>query len=62
MKYTKYDCKFSVIAVPERSDMFLMNMRVYDVVPPPVKSTSETDPVSAVWCAVYHLNQLEKSN
>jgi hypothetical protein len=59
---TKYGCRFSVLAVPERSDMFLMNMRVYDVIERPVKPTSEVDPVSVIWCAVYNVSQLEKSN
>ena len=54
--------KFSVMAVPERGDMFLMNTRVYDVVPHKVPPTSGGDPVAVVWCAVYNISQLEKSN
>ncbi len=62
MKRSKYGSKFSVLAVPERSDMFLMNMRVYDLIERPVTTTADVDPVSVIWCAVYNVSQLEKSN
>ncbi|MBT3191696.1 MAG: hypothetical protein HN341_03995 [Verrucomicrobia bacterium] len=62
MNDTKYGCKFSVLAVPDRAEMFLMNMRVYNVVPQTSPPTSNTDPVSVIWCAVYNVTQLERSN
>ncbi len=31
MATERYGTKFSVLAVPERQNMFLMNMRVYDM-------------------------------
>jgi len=59
---SKYGCEFSVLTVPERSGMLLMNMRVYDVVEAPSKPSSDKDPMSVIWCAVYNMSQFEKSN
>jgi hypothetical protein len=57
-----YGCKFSVIAIPENTNMFLMNMRVYDVVPHKIEPTADNEPVSIIWCAVYNIGQMVKSN
>jgi len=62
VNHANYECNFSVLAVPEREDMFLMNMRVYDVVPQRIEPQSDAEPVSVVWCAVYNVSQLENSN
>ncbi len=62
MNKTKYGCKFSVLAVPERENMFLMNMRVYDVVPHRLDPKSGSDPLSVIWCAVYDVSAVEKLN
>ncbi len=62
MSKTKYGCKFSVLAVPEHANMFLMNMRVYDIMPHKIEPQSDTDPLSVIWCAVYNVGALEKSN
>ena len=40
----------------------MMNTRVYDVVPHKETQLSNGDPVAVVWCAVYNVSQLEKSN
>jgi hypothetical protein len=62
MDTSRYGCKFSVLAVPERENMFLMNMRVYDIVPHRIEQESGSDPLSVIWCAVYNMSQMEKSN
>jgi hypothetical protein len=62
MERMTYRSKFSVMADPSRGDMFLINTRVYDVVPYKLPPTSDGDPVAVVWCAVYNMSQLEKSN
>ena len=62
MDKTKFGCKFSVLAIPERADVFFMNMRVYDVLPQSVAPKPGSDPVAVIWCAVYNLNQFEPTN
>jgi hypothetical protein len=57
MKENPFGCKFSVIAMPRRSDVFLMNMRVYDVVPHRLEASTSNDPLSVVWCAVYQTKE-----
>ncbi len=55
MNDSKYACKFSVLAVPRQSGMFMMNMQVYDIVPHSIESDAEGRPLSVVWCAVFNL-------
>ncbi len=62
MSKSKYGCQFSVLAVPERDNMFLMNMRVYDVVPHRIEPQSDSDPLSVIWCAVYSVGSMQKMN
>ncbi len=57
MNETSFGCKFSVIAMPRRDDVFLMNMRVYDVVPHQIEATIPNDPLSVIWCAVYKVKE-----
>ena len=61
MNVSNYGCKFSVLAVPKHTEMFMMNMAVYDVVPHSIESNIEGHPVSVVWCAVFNLASLKKS-
>lgn len=61
MNGSKYECKFSVLAVPRQSEMFMMNMQVYDIVPHSIESDSEGHPLSVVWCAVFNLKGLHKA-
>ncbi len=66
MKKYGYDCRFSVLAIPNKPDMFMMNMQVYDVVAQrvmPEKLTADevSKPVSVVWCAVFNTKGLRIS-
>jgi len=57
---SKYACKFSVLAVPRQTGMFMMNMQVYDIVPHSIESDSSGRPLSVVWCAVFNLKGMQK--
>ena len=61
MNASNYTCKFSVLAIPKQSNMFMMNMRVYDIVPHAVESGDDGRPVSVVWCAVFNLAGFHKA-
>jgi hypothetical protein len=61
MNSSKYDCKFSVLAVPRKRDMFIMNMQVFDVVPHKIDSEEPGRPVSVVWAAVFNLQGIHKT-
>lgn len=58
---SKYGCRFSVLAVPKQTGMFMMNMQVYDVLPRRIETdVADGSPVSVVWCAVFNLKGLRK--
>ncbi len=61
MNGSKYECKFSVLAVPRQSEMFMMNMQVYDIVPHRIESDASGRPLSVVWCAVFNLKGIQKN-
>ncbi len=51
--------KFSVVSVPRQTEMFMMNMEVYNLVPLPVAPQAGGQPVSVVWCAVYNVKGIK---
>jgi hypothetical protein len=54
MKTTGFDCKFSVVCLPESPNLFMMNMQVFQVHPlAPASTMDGKDPEATVWCAVY---------
>lgn len=55
---SNYGCRFSVLAVPKRTEMFMMNMQVFDIVPRSITPEAGGRPVSVVWCAVFNLKGL----
>ncbi len=59
MNTSGFECRFSVLTVPNNPEMFMMNMQVYDVVPHRIRdketSGSGDRPVSVVWCAVFNV-------
>ncbi len=59
MNENTFGCQFSVIAMPRRSDIFLMNMRVYDVVPHRIEASIPNEPLSVIWCAVYKVRETQ---
>jgi len=61
MNISNYDCKFSVLAVPRQTEMFMMNMQVYDIVPHSIESDSAGRPLSVVWCAVFNLKGMRNA-
>ena len=61
MNISKYGCKFSVLAVPRQTEMFMMNMQVFDIVPHRIESDATGRPLSVVWCAVFNLKGMHNA-
>lgn len=58
-----FDTRFSVVAIPDHPEMFMMNMQVFNVFPAPVEQSDLSDdasPDSMVWCAVFTLKGIKK--
>jgi len=66
MNISKYGCKFTVLAVPRQTEMFMMNMQVFDIVPhriepQRIESDATGRPLSVVWCAVFNLKGMHNA-
>ena len=52
-----YSTVCTVIKSVKEADMFYMNMRVFDVFPYSGRPSAPGEPMSSIWCAVYHVNK-----
>lgn len=50
MKHDNFDTHFSVVCLPDKPHLFMMNMQVFRV----EAATVGNKPDAIVWCAVYH--------
>ncbi len=61
MKPSAFETKFSVVCLPENTNLFMMNMQVFEIRESErVREKSDREPQSMVWCAVFQRPVIKK--